>query len=275
MSTEFIAKIGKNFIDSTRGNQTTEEVLILAKRMVFCAKQSGATVVKFQTHVVEDEIKKRKGIRFDWISLNEKLTPTNFWFEIATYCDGLGIEFLTTPMSKLAAQKIDVFVKRWKVSSADIVDFELLEFLRSTGKPVIISTGMSTPEQIEKCVEFLGNQIQYINYCVSIYPCPIYVIDFRKMLALKEKSHIARKPLDVGFSDHSLSVEVPALAVRMGAVAIEKHFTLDRNAFGPDHKASLLPEEFKKMVELCKLAETEGESFEEEKVYCETYRKKI
>jgi len=171
-------------------------------------------------------------------------------------------------MSKQAAIKVGNFVSKWKVGSADIVDFELLEYLKSTGKPIIISTGMSTKEQIERAVYFLGNQIQIIMYCISIYPTPIYKINLTNLVKLS-----GRYKIPVGFSDHSLSVEVPALAVRMGAVAIEKHFTLDRNNWGPDHKVSLLPEEFKQMVNLCKLAETEDESFEEEKEHWRNFRK--
>ncbi len=267
MPVEYIAEIGKNFIDSTRDNQTVEECLLIAKRMVFQAKQSGATVAKFQAHVFEDEQKKRDISRNYWTAMNEAATPIRFWYNLKTYCDGIGIELLITPMSKMAAQKVNEFVKRWKVSSADIVDEELIKYLKETGKPIIISTGMSTEDQIETVVKYLGNQIELINYCVSIYPCPVYKINFERMIELMTYT----KP--VGFSDHSLSIEAPALAVRMGAVAIEKHFTLDRNAYGPDHKVSLLPNEFKQMVDLCKLAEKEGESFEEEKQYWEKFRK--
>ena len=203
------------------------------------------------------------------MQLNEVLTPyKEFWEPLKVFCDQLGLEFLTTPMSKVAAEKVNILVDRWKVGSADITDFELLTYLKSTSKPIILSTGMSTDEQVDKAVEFLGKQIQLINYCVSIYPCPVHKINLGRIKELQE-----RYKLPVGFSDHSLSVEVPALAVRMGAVAVEKHFTLDRNDYGPDHKVSLLPSEFKQMVESCKLAETEGESFEEEKNYWKNFRK--
>jgi hypothetical protein len=83
-------------------------------------------------------------------------------------------------------RKVNHLVKRWKVSSADITNFDLLEYLKSTDKPIIISTGMSTKEQVDKAVEYLGDQIELINYCVSIYPCPIYKIDLRNIfLAIK------------------------------------------------------------------------------------------
>jgi len=274
---QIIADIGKNFITwdwkeqlKTGGEILTDLGWQNATKMIRLAKESGATVAKFQTHVFEDEKIKRDKSRYNWIEFNEQITPIEFWEEMKNECDEIGIEFMTTPMSKMAAQKVNHLVKRWKVSSADIVDFELLKYLKETKKPIIISTGMSTEGQIDKVVDYLGDQIEFINYCVSIYPCPIYKIDLSKMIKLKDKYN-----LSVGFSDHSLSIEVPTLAVRMGAVAVEKHFTLDRNVYGPDHKASLLPEEFKKMVDLCKLAETDSESFEEEKKHWDNFRAKV
>jgi N,N'-diacetyllegionaminate synthase len=264
---DYIAEIGKNFIDSTQPKHLSQ-LIIDAQRMIFRAKQAGATTVKFQTHVFEDEQKKRSERRHAWIAINEESTPMEFWNQIKAFCDSLDIKFLTTPMSKMAAEKVNNLVGRWKVSSADIVDFELLEYLKNTGKPIILSTGMSTPEQVDKAVVFLGDQIDFINYCVSIYPCPVNKINLANLILLSSKYGIP-----VGFSDHSLSVEVPALAIRMGAVAIEKHFTFDRNDYGPDHKVSLLPEEFKQMVELCKAAENSGESFEQEKEFWNNFRK--
>jgi len=263
---DLIAEIGKNFIDSIK-KKDFNECLGDVERLVHWAKLSNATVVKFQCHVLEDERKKRDESRWSWIRINEEATPVEFWQRLKGFCDWQGVEMLVTPMSKMAAQKVNDLVNRWKVSSADIVDMELLEYLKSTKKPIILSVGMSTQQQVYAAVKFLKKQIQFINYCVSLYPTPIYKIDLSNILKLKEKYG-----LPVGFSDHSLSIEVPALAVRMGACAVEKHFTLDRNAFGPDHKISLLPDEFKKMVELCKLAETEGESFESEKEQWKTFR---
>jgi N,N'-diacetyllegionaminate synthase len=261
---EYIADIGKNFINKEGiGISYKENAFELIKK----AKESGATIAKFQTHVFEDEQKKRDKSRYEWIKYNENITPLIFWEEIKKECDRQGIEFMTTPMSKLAAEKVNHLVKRWKVSSADIVDYDLLEYLKSTKKPTIISTGMSNSEQVNKAITFLGDQIEFINYCVSLYPCPIYKIDLEQLVFFKTMYGDM-----IGFSDHSLSIEVPVLATRMGVKAIEKHFTLDRNAYGPDHKVSLLPEEFKQMVDLCNLALNEGESFQEEKKYWDKFR---
>lgn len=264
---EIIAEFSKNQI--IEENITVEECLANAKKLALEAKKAGADVGKWQCHVFEDEKEFRNEKRWDWIKLNERLTPYfGFWKPLCEFQEEIGLDFLVTPMSKSAAIKVNDFVGRWKVGSADIVNFELLQYLKETEKPIILSTGMSTEGQIDKAVRFLDNQIQYLNYCVSLYPCPVYKINLNRITELKQKYD-----LPIGFSDHSLSIEVPALAVRMGAMAIEKHFTLDKNAFGPDHKISLLPDEFKKMVELCRLAEKDGESFEEEKLNWRNYRK--
>lgn len=266
---QIIADIGKNFIDKD-WNFSAMSVPYYAERAVKLikeAKLAGATVAKFQTHVFDDEQDYRDKSRYDWIKFNESITPVTFWKELRRTCDYEGIEFMTTPMSKLAAQKVNHLVDRWKVSSADITNFDLLNYLKETKKPIILSTGMSTEEQITEAVRFLGDQIELINYCVSIYPCPIYKINLARLFEL-----MALYNLPVGLSDHSLSIEVPVMALKMGAIAIEKHFTLDRNLPGPDHKVSLVPEEFKKMVDLCNLAEKEGESFEEEKLYWKKFR---
>jgi len=266
---QILADIGKNFIDHDwkNGAMTVPYYAERAVKLIKEVKPAGADVAKFQTHVFDDERYCRDKSRHEWIKFNESITPITFWEELKRECDRQDIEFMTTPMSKMAAQKVNHLVKRWKVSSADITNFDLLEYLKSTDKPIILSTGMSTEQEVNMAVKFLGEQIELINYCVSIYPCPIYKINLMNLLKLGSKYN-----LPVGLSDHSLSTEVPALAVKMGAVAIEKHFTLDRNAFGPDHKVSLLPEEFKQMVGLCRLAEEQGESLEEEKLNWQKFR---
>jgi len=263
---QIIAEIGKNFIDTEEETDVSTNFL-KAKELVNEAESCGATTAKFQCHVFEDEQNKRAESRYEWIQRNERATPfDNFWVPLQRYCEEIGLEFLCTPMSRKAAEKINPLVKRWKVGSADIIDFEMLEYMKETDKPIILSTGMSTEEQIDTAVEFLGDQIEFINYCVSIYPCDIWKINLGKLIDL------GRYNLPRGFSDHSLSIEAPVLAVRMGAVAVEKHFSFNRKLWGPDHKVSLLPNEFKEMTEMCNKASSEGESFEDEKKYWEKFR---
>ena len=138
-----IGEIGKNWI--MKEDYTTTVGLDEAKNYVRAAKESGCDFAKFQTHVLADERLKRHESRHDWIAKNEALTPyEDFWVPLKAYCDKIGIEFMTTPMSTLAARKVNDLVNVWKVGSADIVDEELMEYLACTGKPIILSSGMST-----------------------------------------------------------------------------------------------------------------------------------
>lgn len=265
--TQIIAEAGKNFID-LEVEQSVSVNLLNAKRLVLFAQGSGADVVKFQCHVLEDEQKKRSSERYEWIKRNERATPyEDFWVPLKRYCDELGVEFMCTPMSKMAAEKIEPLVKRWKIGSADIVDMELLKYVKGNGKPVIISTGMSTTEQVDEAVEFLGDSLELINYCVSLYPCPIWKVDFMQILDLEQ-----RYGIDVGWSDHTTSIEIPVFAVTMGATSVEKHFTMDRGAWGPDHRVSLEPNDFKQMVDWIREADKEENVFEEEKVLWDKFR---
>ena len=184
---QIIAEIGKNYID-TEEEQSVSVNLLKAQDMVSEAESCGATTVKFQCHVFEDEQKKRSPERYEWIQRNEQATPLEeFFVPLQEYCEDIGVEFLCTPMSRMAAEKINPLIKRWKVGSADIIDFDLLGYLKETGKPIILSTGMSTIEQVDKAVNFLENSIEFINYCVSIYPCPVWQIDLRRIVDLRNE----------------------------------------------------------------------------------------
>jgi sialic acid synthase SpsE len=151
-------------------------------------------------------------------------------------------------MSKGAALRLDQLgVNLWKVGSADVSDFVLIDFLSSTGKPIIISSGMVSLEELKSHLsvyERLGSR-PAILYCVSKYPCE--QSDFN-MLSIKKLLHSYPGHV-IGFSDHSVDNHVPVLsAVKFGARIIEKHFTFDRCAWGSDHKASLIPKEYSAMV---------------------------
>jgi len=193
--------------------------------------------VKFQCHVYKDEHKKRSKKRHAWIKRNEKSTPLWFWRYLKKYCDAQKVELLITPMSTMAARKINHLVSRWKIGSADITDMELLDYISSTGKPVIMSTGMSTEEEVAKAIQRLENVKVDLLLCNSIYPCPI------------DKLNLNAVGNYTGFSDHSLSTLAPAIAVAKGASIVEKHFTISRESHGPDHKVSLEPHEFGTMVQ--------------------------
>lgn len=248
-----VAELGKNFIQ-TKEEKPLKVYLENAKKLVKLAKEAGADAVKFQTHNVEDEqlnfnISSPHFLgndRYNWVKRNTLATPLKFWQEIKKYCDKMRIIFFSTPMSRGAAIKLEkVGVPIWKISSADILDFVMLDFIASTKKPVIISSGMSTLEEIDKSVNFLRKRNVKIAllHCVSKYPCSPEELNLNTIKFFKK-----RYDIPIGFSDHSLGLESAVAAVNLGAVIIEKHFSLSRNLWGPDHKVSLTPEEFKEMV---------------------------
>ena len=227
--TTIIVEASKNWL--TKENMTIDEALKNAKTLALVAKDCGSDIVKFQCHVAEDELKKRHQKRHHWIKLNESLTPyKGFWHPLKNYCNEIGIKFLVTPMSALAAQKMDNLVEGWKVASPDIQDFYLLEYLKSTGKEIILSSGMTEKKVQDRACDFLKDNY-YILHCVSEYPLPIY--------------HANMWELDYydGLSDHTTSLVSGAVAVGLKAKFIEKHFTY--NGWGKDSNVSLSPEELR------------------------------
>jgi len=187
--------------------------------------------------------------RYNWIKRNQQATPLEFWRELKDYSEQLDILFFSTPMSRGAAEilsKIDVPV--WKIGSGDILDFVMLDYVAQTGKPVIISTGMSSLEEIDKAVNFLRERTDkiIIMHCVSKYPCPPEELNLKTIRFLEQRYN-----LPVGFSSHSINdKDAVAAAIDLGAKVIEKHFSLSRDLWGPDHKVSLTPDEFKSMVNM-------------------------
>lgn len=250
-----IAEIGKGFIQS-QDDRPVAEYLANAKALVKAAKDAGADAVKFQTHTVEDEqlnisvtSPHFKGAdRYSWVTRNTNATPFDeFWVPLKKYCDELGILFFSTPMSRGAAQLLErLGVELWKVGSGDILDFVLLDYLASTKKPILISSGMSTLEELDLSINFLkahGAQVA-LFHCVSKYPAPLEDLNLLSIGFLHERYNIP-----TGFSDHSIGVDSALAAVALGATIIEKHFSFDRALWGSDHKVSMLPEELKEMVD--------------------------
>ncbi len=250
-----IAEIGKGFIQS-QDDRPVAEYLENAKALVKAAKEAGADAVKFQTHTVEDEqlnitvtSPHFKGAdRYSWVSRNTNATPLqDFWLPLKDYCDELGITFFSTPMTRGAARLLsEVGVELWKVGSGDILDFVLLDYLASSGKPIIISSGMSTLEELDASIGFLkarGARVALLH-CVSKYPCPPEELNLSSIAFLRERYN-----LPTGFSDHSIGIDSSLAAVALGAKIIEKHFSFDRALWGSDHKVSMLPAELAAMVE--------------------------
>lgn len=249
---EIIAEIGKNFVIS-KEEESLDFLLERAKRLVDLAKDVGCDMVKFQVHNVEDEIHPDAHIvsphfdhdRYAWVRRNTY--PVAFWWKIKEHCREAGIEFLATPMSRGAAELLDeTGVDRWKIGSGDILDFVMLDYIRNSGKPVILSSGMSSLEELQKSYDYLREKTPDVSilHCVSQYPCPLSSLNLNTIPFLKKQFPEAT----IGLSDHSVGIEGPLMAVSLGANIIEKHFTFDRSAWGPDHKVSLHPDEMKELV---------------------------
>jgi len=250
-----VAEIGKNFIQ-TQEERPVAEYLQNAKALVKAAHEAGADAVKFQTHNVEDEVLELdfdsphfKGIqRYRWVKRNDETTPVDhFWQPLQAYCDEIGVVFFSTPMSRGAAVKLEALgVPHWKVASSDILDFPMLDFMSSTGKPIIMPTGMSTLEDVDRSLEFLkrrGARV-ILLHAISRYPYPDEDSNLRTILFFKKRY----PDLPVGFSQNSPWIEPAIAAVALGACLVEQHFTFDRSSFGPDHKVSMTPDEFRTMV---------------------------
>jgi N-acetylneuraminate synthase/N,N'-diacetyllegionaminate synthase len=230
--------------------------LKLAKELIDATKGAGADAVKFQTFKTEDLVTKSaekasyqkettvKNSQYEMIKKLE-LSEDNFR-ELAQYADKRGILFLSSPFDFESVDLLDeIGVPAFKLGSGEITNFPLLERVASKGKPVILSTGMATMGEIREAVKlFEDNENDLIlMHCVTSYPANVEDINLKVIETLRSTFK-----LPVGFSDHTLRIEMPIAAVAMGSCVVEKHFTLDKNLDGPDHKASLEPIEFKKMV---------------------------
>jgi len=169
------------------------------------------------------------------------------FMKIKDYCDKKGVIFLSTPFDYESVDFLENLVPLYKIGSGEITNLPFLEYIAKKGKPIILSTGMSTLGEVEEAVKTIKNVNSSLPlallHCVSNYPAKYEDVNLRVMLTLKEAFK-----LPVGYSDHTLGIEIAIAAVALGAKIIEKHFTLDRGLPGPDHKASLEPDELKKMV---------------------------
>ncbi len=230
----------------------------LALRLIDAARASGADAVKFQTFQA-DLLATRIAPK---AAYQERLTaPTESQFEmlqrleldaaahrrLLDHSRQLGIQFLSSPFDRESADLLAAMdVPLFKVPSGEITNFPFLRHLARKGKPLIVSTGMSTLGEVEEAVAVLhgeGATALTLLHCVTEYPAPYAEVNLRAMQTLKTAFG-----LPVGYSDHTPGIEIAVAAVAMGAMVIEKHFTLDRSLPGPDHAASLEPAELQHMV---------------------------
>jgi len=250
-----IAEIGKNFIQ-TEEERPIEEYLKNAKDLVDAAAESGADAVKFQTHEVEDEQLNvditsphfTGSDRYSWLTRNTNATPLEgFWEPLKAHCGKKRIIFFSTPMSRKAAQKLDmVGVPFWKVGSGDVQDHVTLDFITGTQKPIIISSGMVSLAELDGVIKYIQSKacLPIVLYCISKYPAPAEYFNLGTIEYLQKKY----PDIVIGFSDHSLGYDVALAAVKLGAKVIEKHFSMSRDLWGADHKVSMAPDEMKAMV---------------------------
>lgn len=230
----------------------------LAYKLIDVAKIAGADCVKFQTFKTERIVsksaemaeyqKQNTGIEESQFDMIKKLELSYEQFiALKKYCDSIGIQFLSTPFD---LDSIDFLASLdlplWKIPSGEITNLPYLEKIARTGKKIIMSTGMCTINEIEQAYDILkanGSTDITILHCNTEYPTPFDDVNLLAMKTLEKKFNV-----DVGYSDHTQGIEVPIAAVAMGAKVIEKHFTLDKTLPGPDHKASLEPNELVDMI---------------------------
>ena len=234
--------------------------LDLAFKLCDKAKEAGVDAIKFQTWITknivtqsadlasyqENNIATKSDTQFQMLKKLE--LSFNDFIEIQKYCSNIGLQFLSTPDDE---ESLDFLVglnlKFIKVSSGEVTNIPYLRKIGSKKQPVVLSTGMSTLSDVELAYNTLivsGAPNVDLLHCTTNYPCPMDEVNLKAMLTLKEAFKC-----QVGYSDHTLGIEIPIAAVALGASIIEKHFTLDKSMEGPDHLASLSPRELKEMVQ--------------------------
>lgn len=229
----------------------------LACRLVDAAKTAGADCIKFQTFRAQNLVSRNAG-KADYQkdttgdgSQADMLTKLELSYDafsrLKQYCGEVGITFLSTPFDLESVAFLDALgVPFWKIPSGEVTNLPYLEALAKTGRPVVMSTGMCEMDEIEAALRVLrenGTSDIRLLHCNTEYPTPFADVNLRAMETMRRAFGV-----EVGYSDHTRGIEVPIAAVALGATIIEKHFTLDRNMEGPDHKASLEPDELAAMV---------------------------
>tara|TARA_B100000886_G_C20420266_1_gene491228 strand:- start:522 stop:1526 length:1005 start_codon:yes stop_codon:yes gene_type:complete len=231
-----------------------------AFKLIDMAKKSGADIVKFQTFKAKDIVtrgtslasyqKKQLKKNITQYEMLKKLELNNKAFKhIKDYCIKKKIEFLSSPFSEKDLNfLIDLGIKRIKIPSGEMNNLPLLKVAAKSKLPIILSTGMASMKEINKVILFLKkNKVTKekltVLHCTTNYPTNLNQVNLNSMLSIKKKFNV-----NCGYSDHTDGILVPVIAVSVGAKIIEKHFTLNKNDIGPDHKSSLEYLDFKEMV---------------------------
>ncbi|MGI6657726.1 MAG: pseudaminic acid synthase [Desulfobulbus sp.] len=238
----------------------------IAKKIIRTAKECGADAVKMQTYTADtltidcrDEIFKIQGGlwhgRYLYDLYKEASTPWEWHAELKNFAENkVGIELFSTPFDTSSVDFLEeIGVGRYKIASFEAIDIPFVEYVAARGKPLIISTGICTKQDIDNIISAckkMGNQDITLLKCTSSYPAPP-----EEMNLMTIPDMAARFRVQVGLSDHSMYQETAVAAVALGAKVIEKHFTLDRKAGGVDAGFSLNPEEFKATVDAIRVTE--------------------
>lgn len=254
-----IAEAGSNWKSGSYEND-----LKRAKKLIEVAADAGADAIKFQTYDPEtvyvknagrSEYLKKSGLNQDIFKIFKKHSmPYKMLPVLSAHCKKNKILFMSTPFSVNDATAINKFTKIHKIASFEINHVRLLEYLAKTKKPIILSTGASSYDEINYAIKLLKkNKSGKISllHTISKYPAPVHSLNLKAIVDLKKKYNLV-----VGLSDHSLDpIIAPLTSIGLGARIIEKHFTLNKKLKGPDHKFALEPKELKLMISAVRMAE--------------------
>jgi len=234
--------------------------IVLAKQLIDVAVEAGVDAVKFQTWKT-DLLVTKEAKQAEYQIENTQIEESQYdmlkrlelsyddFRELKLYCDKKNITFLSTPDEPTSADFLKKLQDIFKIGSGELTNIPFLQHIGAFKKRIVLSTGMATLGEIEKALSTLicaGTPKENITllHATTMYPTPMEEVNLKAMLTLRDSFKI-----EVGYSDHTMGIEVPIAAVAMGATVIEKHFTLSCNMDGPDHKASLEPKSLKLMVE--------------------------
>ena len=231
--TEIVADIGSNHMGD----------IGLAEEMVRSAAEIGIDTVKFQSWQARKLMKDFPDYDATYARHRKTELSDEAHKHLIEICEEVGVDFLTTCFDIGRVEFLaSLGLKRIKVASPDCANFRLLDALMDNFEQIIVSTGMSTDEEVLQMIEYVHGHDVIILHCVSLYPTPIDGLNLSRMIWLKEQG------LRVGFSDHSMGTEAAKLAIALGAEIVEKHFTFSRYLPGKDQSMSTTPDEFQELV---------------------------
>ncbi len=229
--------------------------IAIAREMVYVARAMRADAIKFQSHVLDDEMLRDTPQSENFAEpLYDTLDRTNLTFdehaELKELCQGIGIDYLCTPFSAASADMLEKLgVIAFKVGSGELTNIPLQKHIASKGKPMIVSTGMCRTDEVAETVAAIkGFGVPLIlTHCVSIYPCPYNRVNLGMIPKYRDLFDVP-----IGLSDHTPTIYTAVGAVALGACFIEKHFTLDRTQPGPDNPSSIEPYELGELTKACR-----------------------